>query len=438
MPIIETGLQSSPIDYLSKPSNQEQQDAIEGKKNKDIFIYPISTVFRTLSYRNERLISITYQLSIMVLSAMPLIAVLNNFKNCRSFLESKLPPYLYKTVQGAYLTYLPNLTWHSFDSLMQAINKQYLDKPYGALILESNALSEEEKEYCLQKYKQILHYNSSDCSKEVLFLQYALKLPRNTYFKHSLNETQTQSLQRLEELWDSLIIGQEKIKRQILYDLAEESLHSRRSLPVPKALLGPPGTGKTSLILDFMKQASPRPVCSINLASISSLEELIGSKESPGIILEKVIASGVSNPLLFFDEAEKVTDPQILYFLVQMTDPFYQKAFVDNFLAPLTIDLSHCPIYFSFNKTQALSPALLDRLEPYEFTPLSKADLLLVLERKLYPEILQLRGEAPVIEAKELKSWLDKQATSSIRQLRFSLLRLHQLKLKSLTFCDKE
>ncbi|MCH1429842.1 MAG: AAA family ATPase [Chlamydiales bacterium] len=423
---------------MSTSSNQEQQDAIESKKNKDIFIYPIRKAFRILSYRNERLISVTYRLSIMILSAMPLIAVLNNFKNCRVFLESKLPSYLYKAIQGAYLTYLPNITWHSFDSLMQAINRQYLDRPYGALILESTALSDEEKEYCLQKYKQLLHYENGDCSKEVLFLQYALKLPRNSYFYHSLDETQLESFERLEKLWDSLIIGQRNIKKQILYGLAEESAQSKRILPVPKALLGPPGTGKTSLILDFMKQASSRPICSINLASISSLEELIGSKDSPGIIVDKVITSGVSNPLLFFDEAEKVTDPQILYFLVQMTDPFYQKSFVDNFLAPLSIDLSHCPIYFSFNKTQALSPALLDRLEPYEFTPLSETDLLTVLEKKLYPEILKLRGEAPAIKTEELKSWLAKQDTSSIRQLRFRLLRLHQLKVKSLTLCDNK
>ncbi len=165
--------------------------------------------------------------------------------------------------------------------------------------------------------------------------------------------------------------GLEKPKKRILEYLAVRALGGQNQHTV-LCLVGPPGTGKTSIARSIAR-ALGRPFVRVALGGVHDEAEIRGHRlsytaASPGRILEAVARAGSANAVMLLDEIDKVSDdrrrsPEAA--LLEVLDPEQHHAFRDNFLS-VPFDLSHLFFLCTANDLRSISEPLRDRLEVIE------------------------------------------------------------------------
>jgi ATP-dependent Lon protease len=137
------------------------------------------------------------------------------------------------------------------------------------------------------------------------------------------------------------------------------------------ALQGPPGIGKTSLVRNGISKALNRPFHMIALGGATDSTILEGhgytyEGSTWGRIANILMESKVMNPIIFFDELDKVSGTkhgeEIIGVLTHLTDQTQNSAFSDKYFAGIDLDLSRCLFVFSYNDESAINPILKDRL----------------------------------------------------------------------------
>lgn len=170
---------------------------------------------------------------------------------------------------------------------------------------------------------------------------------------------------------DAAIVGQEPLKLRVLGMLACWK-NSGATSPFALALEGPAGCGKTSFVTQALAKVLRRPCHLIGLGGASDSSLLLGHSycyegSKPGQLVEALLASRVRNPLVLFDEVDKLSDSAhgdaLAHALMAVTDPTQNGQFRDRYLQELTLDLSQCVFVFSMNDRSRVPPILLDRLK---------------------------------------------------------------------------
>jgi ATP-dependent Lon protease len=137
------------------------------------------------------------------------------------------------------------------------------------------------------------------------------------------------------------------------------------------ALQGPPGIGKTSLVRNGISKALNRPFHMIALGGATDSTVLEGhgytyEGSTWGRIANILMESKVMNPIIFFDELDKVSGTkhgeEIIGVLTHLTDQTQNSAFNDKYFSGIELDLSRCLFVFSYNDESAINPILKDRL----------------------------------------------------------------------------
>ena len=212
-------------------------------------------------------------------------------------------------------------------------------------------------------------------------------------------------LLRMRSVLDEAVHGQISMKRQLERIMARWITGTMSGAVI--GLKGPPGVGKTTIIKKGLAKCwvdasgRTRPFYLVPLGGISSGSTLVGHSytyvgSTWGRIADIVMSAGCMNPIIFFDELDKVSasprGEEIISVLTHLTDESQNSTFYDKYFDGVPIDMSKAVLVFSFNDEQKVDPILLDRMTVIEALPLYHQEKIEVVERFALPSLLKNTG----------------------------------------------
>ena len=227
------------------------------------------------------------------------------------------------------------------------------------------------------------------------------EIPFNRYYNIPVKNTDGNDkicvfLSNIRERMNKEIYGHKDAKEQIVRVLAQ-------LISFPKAngyiigIQGAAGIGKTKLIKEGICNALNYPNAFISLSGTDDASFLRGHSytyegATYGKICESLIKTGIMNPLLLFDELDKVSNTykgqEIINTLIHITDPVQNDRFTDRYFEEIDLDISRSMIVFTFNDESLINPILKDRMIVINVKGYNNQEKLVLAKDYIIPEIL--------------------------------------------------
>ena len=199
-----------------------------------------------------------------------------------------------------------------------------------------------------------------------------------------------------QKILDKAIYGHKEAKMHILQVLGKW-IKNPSSLGNVLALQGPMGNGKTTLVKEGIAKAINRPFAFIALGGASDSAFFDGHSYTYegshwGRIIDILIESKCMNPVIYFDELDKVSEThkgdEIIHLLTHLTDPSQNSLFQDNYFPGVQIDLSKVLFIFSFNDETRVNRILKDRMYVINTKGFKPEDKIAICNDYILPELL--------------------------------------------------
>lgn len=172
------------------------------------------------------------------------------------------------------------------------------------------------------------------------------------------------------QILDNAIYGQSDTKTHVI-QIISQLISNPESIGNVFSIYGPMGTGKTSLVKKGIAKVLNRPFTLISLGGMTDASFFRGHSYTyegsrPGRIVEILKEAKCMNPIIYFDELDKVSDTpkgeEIIHTLIHLTDKSQNMNFQDSYYSGIPLDLSKVIFIFSYNDESKINPILRDRM----------------------------------------------------------------------------
>lgn len=235
----------------------------------------------------------------------------------------------------------------------------------------------------------------NDSPKYEEWVEHALRIPFGKYTaRPSMGDSEF--IRRAERTMDSEITGHDEAKREVLRSICSW-LENGGSTGFALGLEGEPGVGKTSFVKRALSKGMDRPFCFISLGGSSDASGLLGHSYTyegavPGRLVECLRTSAVMDPIIYFDELDKISctgkGEELVHALIHLTDPVQNSHVRDRYLHGIDIDLSRAVLVFSYNDPSRVNPVLLDRIKRIHLSTPSTDARIQICKNHLIPRSL--------------------------------------------------
>lgn len=260
---------------------------------------------------------------------------------------------------------------------LREINKiTRVEKPYRMTLLESD-IPVQFKGAAMKKINSLRYMEpgSGEFYKIKNWVDTFMRMPFGKYENLPLSiedgvDKCHEFMENAQKTLDSAVYGLNDAKMQIMQMLGQ-LLTNPKSIGTAIAIHGPPGTGKTSLVKEGISKILNRPFAFIALGGATDSSFLEGhgytyEGSTWGKIVQILIDSKCMNPVIYFDELDKISDTprgeEIAGILTHLTDTSQNSEFHDKYFAEINFDLSKCLFIFSYNDESKVNPILKDRM----------------------------------------------------------------------------
>lgn len=245
----------------------------------------------------------------------------------------------------------------------------------------------------IDRFKNISS-SSSESAVARGYIETLLELPWNKTSRDN------KDLKNAEQILNADHYGLEKVKERMLEFLAVRNLTSKGESPII-CLVGPPGTGKTSIARSVAKALDKKYV-RISLGGVRDEAEIRGHRRTyvgamPGRIVNGLRSAGVKNPLMLLDEIDKMSSDykgDTASALLEVLDAEQNKKFRDHYVE-IPIDLSEVLFIATANSVQDIPRPLLDRMELIEVTSYTENEKLHIAKEHLLAKQMERNGIRP-------------------------------------------
>lgn len=214
---------------------------------------------------------------------------------------------------------------------------------------------------------------------------------------HDGREKCSKFLKESRILLDKAVFGMTNVKTQIMQILSQWITNPNSGGNVI-ALKGPAGVGKTSIAKNGISKALCRPFEFFSLGGSSDISNFIGHSYTYegsicGRIVESLMHSKCMNPIMYFDELDKISGTphgeEVSNMLIHLIDRTQNSQFHDRYFSGIDFDLSKCLFVFSFNEIQYINPILKDRMQIIECSGYTIKEKQVILHDYVWPDLLE-------------------------------------------------
>ena len=320
----------------------------------------------------------------LLLKEIEIIAIKNDFQaKVKAHVDKNQKEYLLREQMKVIREELgEDNTESDADHFMDALGKIKADKEVKEKIKKE-----------IDRFKNISS-SSSESAVARGYIETLLELPWNKTSRDN------KDLKNAEQILNADHYGLEKVKERMLEFLAVRNLTSKGESPII-CLVGPPGTGKTSIARSVAKALDKKYV-RISLGGVRDEAEIRGHRRTyvgamPGRIVNGLRSAGVKNPLMLLDEIDKMSSDykgDTASALLEVLDAEQNKKFRDHYVE-IPNDLSEVLFIATANSVQDIPRPLLDRMELIEVTSYTENEKLHIAKEHLLAKQMERNGIRP-------------------------------------------
>ena len=263
------------------------------------------------------------------------------------------------------------------------------------------------------KVKADIFRQLADCenAKFEEWVERALKLPL-MHLTPQPNDTPSNFIANAQTIMEEEITGHVEAKREVLC-MISNWINCGATSGFALGLEGEPGVGKTSFAKRAIAKSMKRPFCFISLGGASDASGLLGHNFTyegavPGRLVECLTTAQTMDPIIFFDELDKISNTnkgdELVHALIHLTDPVQNSHIRDRYFHGINIDISKAVLVFSYNDPSRVHPVLLDRIRRIRLNSPNRTERINICNNHLIPRAIapypnhSISIDAPTVE----------------------------------------